>query len=268
MIRSRRRARGHVLAGGLAVAVAYLAGAAVSGHLSPVARRPVLDGFASAPPYRWVSPPPGFVSGNEAPTDGSLILQLHANGSAGGAVSTRDLQVTVILKDGAFPQQPGATGVDVVVEPFDPATLGAPPAGLTAIGNAYRVRASYVGASGPAPALGQAADLSIVYPAIAHRGVRPPQHVILASADGAAWRRIPTSDASGVLTAAATIDALGYFVVAEPSSAAAPTQAPPKRSYLPFIVGGIGLLLLLLSSPRIVSRLRRRAKREEQSWQR
>ena len=126
MIRSRRLARGHVLAGGLAVAVAYLAGAAVSGHLSPMARRPILDGFASAPPYRWVSPPPGFVSGNEAPTDGSLTVQLHPNGSAGGAVSTRDLQVTVILKDGAFTQQPGATGVDVVVEPFAPATLGAP----------------------------------------------------------------------------------------------------------------------------------------------
>src|SRR5205823_5186114 len=130
------------------IAMAYVAGATLSGHLSPLARRPVLDGFASAPPYRWVSPPPGFVSGNETPTDGSARLQLHANGSVGGAVSTRDLQVTVILKDKAFPPMQGATGVDVVIEPFDPGKLGALPADLATIGNAYRIRASYVTASG------------------------------------------------------------------------------------------------------------------------
>jgi hypothetical protein len=257
-----------ILVGGGVVLALYLSGAMVSGQLSPLDRRPLLDGFASAPPYRWVSPPPGFVSGNEPPSSGSVTLKLGTNGSVGGVVSTQDLQVTVIFKDGAFHSKAGATGVDVVVEPLDPATLGALPTGLTVVGNAYRVRADVAGASGPAPALGATADLSIVYPALAHAGITPPEHVILASSDGSAWHRIPTSDASGVLTAAATIDALGDFVVGEPTSAIAPARAPATRSYLPFIVGGIGLLLLLLSSPRIVSHLRRRVGREEASWRR
>jgi hypothetical protein len=256
-----------VLVGGVAVAVLYLAGAAFSGHLSPLARRPLLDGIGPPPPYQWVSPPPSLAAGNTPAEPGSATLKMTPGGSAGGVVSTRDLQVTVIFKDGAFASAPGATGVDVVVTPLDPGTLGAPPATLATTGNAYTVAATYAGASGSAAKLADAADLSMVYPATASSGLTHVEHVILSSSDGRSWARIPTSDASGALTAAASIDALGYFVVAEPKSAATAEQAP-GRSYLPFIVGAVGLLLLLISSPRVLGWVRRRGRREEEGWRR
>jgi hypothetical protein len=188
---------------------------------------------------------------------------MKSSGTVGGVVSTRDLQVTLIFKDGAFASAQGASGVDVVVTPLDPGSLAAPPGGLVISGNAYRITVTYngVGSLGPAPKLSNAADLSMVYPATPTSGLTHVDHVILASSDGSSWSRLSTSDATGALTAAASVETLGYFVVAEPKSAA---NAPGAtgRSYLPLIVAGIGVLLLLLSSPRVVGWIRRRRAQE------
>ena len=61
------RRRPIALAAGLGLAALYVAAAVVSGRISPLARHPVLDGFGTPQPYRWVSPPPGQVSSNQQP---------------------------------------------------------------------------------------------------------------------------------------------------------------------------------------------------------
>ena len=61
---------------GLGAAVLYVAGTALSGSLGPLARRPLLDGFAPPQPYRWVSPPPNLAAGNKPPASAVVSLQL------------------------------------------------------------------------------------------------------------------------------------------------------------------------------------------------
>ena len=78
------RARLALLAG-VGIVVLYLAGAAVSGRASILARRPLLDGLAPPTPYRWVSPPPDLAASNKPPASTRFTVELTANGSRLGA---------------------------------------------------------------------------------------------------------------------------------------------------------------------------------------
>src|SRR5262249_44329462 len=120
---------------------------------------------------------------------------------------------------------------------------------LTPHGNAYRITAAYQ-PSGRAAPLAKNADLALVYPASVTAGLTVVHHTILASADGHNWVRQPTSDAPVAQQATASVHTLGSFVVGAPPSVA--VVAPAKRSYLPWIVAGIGVLLLIVSSPRLI----------------
>ena len=130
------------LALGVALAVVYLAGAALSGRASPLARRPLLDGLAPPTPYRGVHPPAELAAGNKPPAGGRFLLELTAQGSQLSAFSTSDGQVNLILSQGAVPFRAGQIEVVVTVEPLDPARLAAP-AGMLVAGNAYRLQAAY-----------------------------------------------------------------------------------------------------------------------------
>jgi hypothetical protein len=135
--RSNDRARGRVaLLAGVGILVLYLAGAAVSGRASILARRPLLDGLAPPTPYRWVHPPADLAAGNKPPAATRFTVQLTAAGSRLGAFSTSDGQVSLVLSEGAVPARSGQTGVQVTVDPVDPATLGPVPSGLVGAGNA------------------------------------------------------------------------------------------------------------------------------------
>ena len=57
------------LLAGVGIVLLYLAGAAVSGRASILARRPLLDGLAPPTPYRWVNPPPDLAAGLRLPGD-------------------------------------------------------------------------------------------------------------------------------------------------------------------------------------------------------
>jgi len=254
-IANRSRSRARAVATAVALVGAYLVGAIVSGHLSVAARHPLLDGFSGPQPYRWVSPPPNLASSNKPPSSGSLVVRFGPNGSIGGVASTNDLQATLVLSDASFPRASGQTSVKITVVPVDPGTLGRLPAGLTPHGNAYRISAAYQPGGRAAP-LAKNADLALVYPATVTAGLTVVQHTILASGDGHRWIRQPTTDAPVAQQATASVHALGYFVVGAPPSVA--VEAPAKRSYLPWIIAGIGVLLLIVSSPRLIRWVGRR----------
>ena len=95
-----RTTAGRALAAGLVLGVAYVALAAASGHLSPLARRPLLDGLGPLMPYRWVSPPPE-VADNEPPSPATFELPVRNGRTAPDVVVTPDAQVTMILDRGA-----------------------------------------------------------------------------------------------------------------------------------------------------------------------
>ena len=162
----------------------YLAGAAVSGRASILARRPLLDGLAPPTPYRWVSPPPDLAASNKPPASTRFTLELTPDGSRLGAFSTSDGQINLVLSEGAVPARPGQTGVEVAVDPVDPATLGPVPSGLVSAGNAYRIQASYQPSGREVEALGGQSSVGLVYPLLATAVADPGGHMVLSSADG------------------------------------------------------------------------------------
>jgi hypothetical protein len=201
---------------GLAVALAYLVGAALSGSLSPLARRPLLDGFAPPPPYRWVRPPPALAASNKPPSRGRAVVRLTASGSEVTAVATDDGQANLLLLGaGAVPSSPGQRSVTITLQPLDPATLGPVPAGLLVVGNAYRVRAVYQ-PSGTPVTLGGGTTVALVYPLLSVPVSSPFAYIVLTSKDGMTWTRQPSHAAPAVHQVTAPLGGGSYAVVAVP----------------------------------------------------
>jgi hypothetical protein len=202
-----------VLLAGVGIVVLYLAGAVVSGRASILARRPLLDGLAPPTPYRWVNPPPDLAAGNKPPASTRFTVELTANGSRLGAFSTSDGQLNLVLSEGAVAARPGQTGVEVAVDPVDPATLGAAPSGLVVAGNAYRIRATYRPSGRKVEALGGQSSVGLVYPLLATAVADPGGHQVLSSADGRAWEALASTDTPGTHQVSARLARTGYVQV-------------------------------------------------------
>ena len=241
---SRRR----VAAAGILLIGAYAGLAAISGHLSPLARRPLLDGLGPLP-YRWVNPPPELASTNQPPSSVSQSLTLTPTGVKGEVVITPDKQAIVILPDDAIPPHGDDKTVKMTVDPIDPATLAPPGDDLAFFGNAYRISATYE-PSGTPVKRADGVDVSLVFPT--GISLHASSHEILWSGTGEAWRPLDTNDSTQ--QAEAVVPGLGYQIVAGVPSAnpVSPSGGSSGRSTLAvgLIVGaicallvGIGLLL-------------------------
>jgi hypothetical protein len=202
------------LLAGVGIAVLYLAGAALSGRASLLARRPLLDGLAPPVPYRWVKPPPDLAASNKQPASLRFSVKLTATGSQLGAFSTSDGQLNLVLSEGAAPASQGQTSVAFSVDPVDPATLGPPPPGLLLAGNAYRIQGSYRPSGGKVDTLGGRSSVGLIYPLLATAVADPSGHLVLASADGRSWQRLPSTDTPGTHQVSAGLGITGYVVVA------------------------------------------------------
>ena len=139
--RLRLRRRRAVVLGASAVGV-YLLALAGTVALRADHVRPLYDGFAPQPTYRWVEPPPFFASGNVKPTALTTTIALGANGSAPTGVATPDGQFVLNLGRGAIAPKAGATKVKVKITPVAPSGLRPVPTGRSN-GNAYRVEMTY-----------------------------------------------------------------------------------------------------------------------------
>jgi len=204
---SRRRA---ALAG-VVIAAAYAALAALSGHLSPLARGPLLDGIGPPQAYRWVNPPPDLASGNQPPSSGVFHVPLGAGGSRPEVFVTSDNQVTVVVPKGAFDTKPGQVEVTLKVDPLDPETLGSPGARLTIFGNAYRLRATYQ-PSGDDATLTLPLDAILLYPVTPN--LHASVHTVYTSTDGRTWATQEGSDSLAQQQAEGPVPSLGYMMVA------------------------------------------------------
>jgi hypothetical protein len=218
-----------VSAAGLALVGAYLVGAWASGRLDPFARRPVLDGFAPPPPYRWVSPPPDLAASNEQPASVSATVAFSSDGeSEAAAISTPDLQASLFVVGRAFPSRTGARGVAVDVRPRAPRPGGSLPDDVEIDGNVYAFSARYEPNGGPlGGALRRKARVVLVYPS------PPPEgrfeHVLLSSPDGRTWRSVPTRVATAQHQAAADVSELGFFAMGRRTLSARGGISQPVR---------------------------------------
>jgi hypothetical protein len=234
---------GAAAAASLVVAL-YVGGAYVSGRLSPVARRPLLDGLAPSAPYRWVNPPQDLAGANRPPTPGSFTLDVLAAGVPGGAFTTPDAQVTVIVPNHAIPPAPGQQQVKLTMTPVDPASLAAAPRGRIILGNAVRVTATYLRSGEPVRKLTRGVELVLVYPFVLDDG---GDHELVVSPDGRAWQRIRTTDHVGPAQAIGTMPSFGYAAV---SGLRARGAASPGASEggpgVPLVIIGAGAVLIVL----------------------
>ncbi len=233
----------------------YLAGAVVSGRASILARRPLLDGLAPPTPYRWVKPPPELAAGNKPPASTRFTLQLTPAGSRLGAFSTSDGQVNLVLSQGAVPARAGQTGVEVTVDPVDPATLGPVPSGLVTAGNAYRIQASYRPSGDEVQALGGQSSVGLVYPLLATAVADPAGHVVLSSADGRAWEQLSSTDTPGTHQVSAGLKRTGYVQVGVAPAAGGSGSSPRNR----ILLLGTGIAVVIVVAA-LVLRLRERSR--------
>ncbi len=189
----------------------YVALAALSGHLSPTARGPLLDGLGPSQPYRWVNPPAWLASTNQQPAVGTFVAHFKSNGLQGQVFVTGDGQATVIVPSDAFQPHGRDTAVVLTFTPVDPATVGPLPAGQAASGNAYRIAAAYRPSGAQAPAPSRPIDVILLYPDTAQH--RSASHTVCISADGTGWTTLKGTDTPSVQEAEGKTGSPGYAVV-------------------------------------------------------
>jgi hypothetical protein len=209
------------LAWGLLVALAYASLAAVSGRLSPLARGPLLDGMTPGARYNWVDPPPELAKGNIEPSSLAYDLPIEGGGTVPDVRFTDDSQLTLVTNKGTVAAAPGQRAVHVTVEPLDPAKLGDLPDDLTAFGNAYLIRVTYIPSNEPVTRFAEPVTTILAYPATPN--LHATRHELLYSADGT-WTRLDSTDTLVRQQVAAEIDRPGYVVV---GGVLAPIPSPP-----------------------------------------
>jgi hypothetical protein len=252
-VRDSRRA----VALGLAVAGVYLLAVVVGGRLSPFARRPILDGFAPPPPYRWVSPPPDLASTNKPPSAGRFTLPLDPDtGSKAGVFSTADGQVSLALGDGAISPRSGEDSVALTITPMAPAAGVVVPRKLQIAGNVYRIDAQYQPGGTPVLQLRSQARLVMAYPLPLDVAVY--HHTLLHSKDGTSWSTLRSTDSIVGQLVHADVTELGLFAAGQ---AVLGTTGPSSSSgggtvFIVVMVAGAAVLAVI-----VVAETRRRARR-------
>lgn len=246
--------RDRALGWGLVILVVYVAGALLSGHLSPLARRPLLDGFIPPVPYRWVDPPPELAPSNLPPTPGTAQVSLGPQGSEAAFIATGDAQVTLSIPEHVFPDRPGATAVEITIEPVTPPSAGPLPGQLSVTGNVYVIRATYRPTGVGVRSLAASFVAILVYPALA---TDLGNHTLVVSPDGERWMRIDTHDQHATKQVNGRIHALGYVAVASPPLPSLPPDGAPQGDGRPIPLAIVAVLIgvaLLLGGVLLVVR--------------
>jgi hypothetical protein len=233
------------LAWGLVAALAWVGLAAVSGGLSPLARRPLLDGLIPGAAYRWVAPPPELVADNLPPSAGEFLLELEDGTSVRNVFFTADNQVTFVTSEGVAEHR-RQDAVRLTVTPEDPAAFPSPPGDLVAFGNAVRIDATWEPSGDPLEAFSAPLDTILVYPATPE--LHATEHELLWSADGDTWERLDTTDSIAQQQVQAGIPGPGVVLAAGVPAPlpTAPTEDGGGRTTLStvlLVVAGVCLLL-------------------------
>jgi hypothetical protein len=227
---------------GAAIGVAYVLLAGAPG----LPGRPLYDGFAPPPPYRWVSPPLDLADGNQEPEGVTYPIALQPNGSGVAAVTTPDLQVSLVFQPGAIAFADGQSSAEIAVSPQDPGVFGAPPAGLEIRGNVYQVGATYQPGGTPVPAFDPKVQVALAYPAPANPAGESRE--VLFSTDGQQCTRLESIDSPAQHKVGADLAGPGYLAVGGPSVSAAPDgEGGLGRFLLPAIIILAGLLAIGLA---------------------
>jgi hypothetical protein len=231
---------------GLGVLAVYVVAAGATVRLTDHHVRPLFEGIGPAPPYQWVEPPPQFAIGNVKPHGNAVNVPLGPAGSALTSLSSGDAQVVVNIPEGAVPPHPPDTSVEMGFEPLAPNRFAAPPSGLRADGNVYRVTLTYKPSGQRLDAVAKAGNIVMAVP--------EPGESLLWSADGKGWERLQTQPVGGPTVLGARFERAGYYLGATLPLPAAKKSSTGTIVLVLAIV--IGLAALLGGGPVLLRRLR------------
>jgi len=167
----------------------------------------LFDGMAPPPRYRWLHPPRALARDNQPPSSGRGAIVLAGGASRMAFVPTDDAQALISFAPGAVLVRRGETQVSVAVVPRDPASIGAPPAGLRFDGNAYEFRGTYSSSQAP---LALRKPVSIIL-----RYASGASHILRSA--GSTWTVVSSADFPAAMQRTAEVTAMGVYVVAAPS---------------------------------------------------
>jgi hypothetical protein len=237
------------------VAAGYVVVALSAARTGPLARRPLLDGFAPPPPYRWVSPPPSLASQNQTPASGRFEVDLNPQtGSQANVFSTDDNQASLALDDGTIPPAPGQSSAIVTIAPLAADGFEPPPGGLEVTGNVYRIQAEYRPSKEQIVRMAKTAQVVLAYPA--EPGTILHKHRLLVSTDGRVWTAVTGTDSHGQLLIQASIDTFGYFAVGR-TAGGSPKGGAGLGTILIYGLVGLAIVAIGLVILRTELRLRR-----------
>ena len=151
---------------GLVVGALYLLAVGLTLGIRDTAVRPLFDGFAPAPQYRWLAPPTGFSAGNRQPAALRASIAIGPDGSRRTGLGTADGQVVLALGPGAIPAHGADRRVSVRVEPVDGERVRRLPAGLRPNGNAYRITLTYEPSGARVGVLAHPGTLTLAIPEV------------------------------------------------------------------------------------------------------
>jgi hypothetical protein len=248
------RARARRWEAGAALVVAYAVAAAVTHGLAPPGTgRPLYDGFAPPPPYRWVKPPPEFAAGNTPPQPAQRSLPLGSGGSEATNASTNDAQIIVGLPTGAVAAHPPDTSVTLTITPLDPATVPAPlPPDQQAVSNAYSVTLAYQPSQAAVTTLTNTTGATIALTA-ALSGEN-----LLYSADGHQWTKADSRPFGNTHGLTSTFLGPGYYLVTAPPTATTTTAGAGGGGRAGAVVGVVLLVGVVVVALAAGSWFRRR----------
>jgi hypothetical protein len=201
------------LAPGLLLAAIYVVAVMVTGRAGLLPVRPLFDGQAPVPPYRWVDPPPEFAEANVPPEPVEVSIELSDQGTRAASFGTPDAQALVTLPAGAVPPAAGEAAALVSVGPVDPDEVGPPPSDLRFDGNAYRIEITYQPSGEPAR-LREPLTLVLRYPVHA---------TVLVRRTGERWTPLVTNQVRSTLQLWVGTSQTGVFVAATPRDAPIPS---------------------------------------------
>jgi hypothetical protein len=251
-VKSRR-----AILAGLAAMLAYAGGAALSGHLSLTTRGPLLDGFYVPPPYRWVKPQPALAAGNKKPASLRATVALNPQtGSEANVWTTADAQASLGLDTGAIPPLPGQASVKLTIAPLAPRQSLTLPAGMSLVGNVYRVAMTYQPSGKDIAKFAKPGVLVLAYPA-------PPNaasysHVMMTSGDGTTWTALGGTDSTGQLVVQQEVAGPGLFAIGQSKRGGPPKKSSGARGILDIVLIVAAAAVVLFT---VVIEIRHRARK-------
>jgi hypothetical protein len=249
---------------GLALAAGYVGTVLVAGAHDVLVRRPLLDGILTPQPYNWVRPPPALRKDNKPPSSGTFAISIAPRtGSPAKLFTTKDLQASITLAQGAIKPTNGDSSATLTVTPMAPRGFPSPTGGATVAGNVYRFQGVLEPSRTVLTRFRIPGQVVLAYPA-------PPtrtgwHHVLLYSPDGRQpWAKIEGIDSPTQQLVQADANGPGYFAVGQIRESGA---SGGGRSYGNLIVTLVVILIVAaIVIGIVVSEIRMRSRRAETEW--